>query len=69
MNNSISYEKPALSRNLTEREHDVFIELSKGKTNKEIAQSLFVSVNTVKTHLKNIYAKFEVKNRIQAIKK
>ena len=54
---------------LSERELEVFDELSKGKSNKEIADSLFVSTNTVKTHLKNIFEKLDVKNRIQAIKK
>ena len=54
---------------LTEREQDVFKELSKGTTNNEIAKTLFISVNTVKTHLKNIYGKLNVKNRTQAVKK
>ncbi len=54
---------------LSERELEVFDELSKGKSNKEIADSLFVSTNTVKTHLKNIFDKLDVKNRIQAVKK
>jgi len=54
---------------LSERELDVFDELSKGKTNKEMADSLFVSVNTIKTHLKSIYEKLEVNNRTQAVKK
>ena len=54
---------------LSERELEVFDELSKGKSNKEIADSLFVSTNTIKTHLKNIFEKLDVKNRIQAVKK
>lgn len=54
---------------LTEREKDVLIELSKGKENKEIAETLFISVNTVRTHLLKIYDKMEVKNRTQAVKK
>ncbi len=58
-----------LSTPLSEREIEVFEELSKGKTNKEIADALFVSVNTVKTHLLNIYEKLDVKNRTQAVNK
>ncbi|PCJ00669.1 MAG: hypothetical protein COB15_02535 [Flavobacteriales bacterium] len=54
---------------LSERELEVFNELSKGKTNKEMGETLFVSVNTVKTHLKSIYEKLDVKNRTQAVKK
>lgn len=55
-----------LSSPLTEREFDVLKELNNGKTNKEIAESLFLSVNTVKTHLLNIFTKLDVSNRIQA---
>lgn len=40
--------------------------LSSGLTNPEIAQELFVSVNTVKTHIKNIYRKLNVNNRREA---
>lgn len=54
---------------LSEREFDVLTELSKGNTNKEIGETLFISVNTVKSHLKSIYEKLDVKNRTQAVKK
>lgn len=54
---------------LSERELEVLNELSKGKTNMEISDSLFISVNTVKSHLKIIYEKLDVKNRTQAAKK
>jgi LuxR family maltose regulon positive regulatory protein len=39
--------------------------LVEGKTNREIAQRLFISENTVKTHVKNIYGKLGVSNRVQ----
>lgn len=58
-----------LSTPLSEREFMVLKELSKGKMNKEIAEDLFLSVNTVKTHLLSIYEKLDVKNRTQAVKK
>ncbi|ASS48843.1 MAG: hypothetical protein A3D31_06120 [Candidatus Fluviicola riflensis] len=58
-----------LNTSLTQREMDVLLELCKGKDNKEIAESLFVSVNTVRTHLFSIYDKMEVKSRVQAVKK
>ncbi len=41
--------------------------LAQGLSNRAIAEQAFVSVNTVKTHLKNIYAKLNVDNRVQAI--
>jgi len=53
---------------LTPREYDILTALFEGKSNKEIAADLFLSINTVKFHLKNIYDKLEVKNRIQAMK-
>jgi LuxR family maltose regulon positive regulatory protein len=41
--------------------------LCQGIPNKEMATRLFVSENTIKFHLKNIYAKLDVRNRSQAI--
>lgn len=58
-----------LSSPLSEREFEVLNELAKGFTNQQIADNLFVSINTVKTHLLKIYAKLDVKNRVQAVKK
>jgi DNA-binding CsgD family transcriptional regulator len=52
---------------LSEREEQVTRLLILGRTNKEIADTLFVSVNTIKTHIKNIYRKLDVSNRIQLI--
>jgi LuxR family maltose regulon positive regulatory protein len=57
----------ALAEPLTEREIDVLNLLTEGRTNREIAQALYVSVNTVKTHLKNVYGKLEVSNRRDAV--
>jgi len=51
---------------LTERELDVLALLVDGLSNKEIAQALTVTENTVKTHLTNILTKLHVRNRIQA---
>jgi LuxR family maltose regulon positive regulatory protein len=52
---------------LTSREWEVLDLVFTGITNKELARDLFVSVDTVKTHLKHIYAKLGVRNRNQAI--
>lgn len=52
---------------LSEREYDVFKQIFSQKTNSEIAEELFVSINTVKTHLKNLYNKLGVSNRKEAL--
>jgi DNA-binding NarL/FixJ family response regulator len=49
---------------LTERELDVVELVARGKTNAEIAASLFVSVSTVKTHMEAVRAKLAVRNRV-----
>lgn len=51
---------------LTRREKDVLTEIANGKSNKEIAASLFISEKTVKTHVSNLLAKLEVADRTQA---
>jgi LuxR family maltose regulon positive regulatory protein len=51
---------------LSRREREVLQLITAGLTNREIAQELTVATSTVKTHLKNIYAKLGVRNRTQA---
>ncbi|MBC8419175.1 MAG: DNA-binding response regulator, partial [Desulfobacterales bacterium] len=41
--------------------------LAAGKGNKEISGLLFISTETVKSHIKNIYRKLKVKNRVEAV--
>jgi DNA-binding NarL/FixJ family response regulator len=53
---------------LTSREREVLHNLAQGTSNKEISNKLFISVETVKSHIKNIYKKLEVKNRVEAMK-
>lgn len=57
---------PHVKNQLTPRERDVLAELTKGKSNREIASSLFVTEKTVKTHISNIFIKLEVQDRTQA---
>lgn len=54
---------------LSNREVEVLAEITTGKSNKEIANGLFVTEKTVKFHLTNIYKKIHVKSRAEAIVK
>jgi DNA-binding NarL/FixJ family response regulator len=64
---SQSHKRPApLPHSLTKRELEVLRLLAQGQTNQEIAQSLFVSTLTVKTHVHHIIGKLEVSDRTQA---
>ncbi len=51
---------------LTERELEVLLELGRGKTNKEISETLFIGIKTVKTHVSNILSKLELEDRTKA---
>ena len=52
---------------LTDRETEMLVRLANGASNKVMARESFVSENTIKFHLKNIYAKLGVTSRLQAI--
>ena len=52
---------------LTYREREVLALLAGGATNREIAQTLSVTLATVKSHLVHVYAKLEVRNRHEAL--
>lgn len=52
---------------LTDREKEILVFLANGVSNKEMASRIFVSENTIKFHLKNIYSKLAVSSRVQAI--
>lgn len=55
-----------LHHDLTNRELEVLLLIAEGLSNQEIADSLFITVKTVKTHVSNILAKLEVSDRTQA---
>lgn len=54
---------------LTQKEFDVLKEIYQGKTNNQMADDHFISINTIKTHIKNIYEKLDVHSRSEAIVK
>lgn len=54
---------------LSDRETEILEQLSKGMTNKNIAEKLFISPFTVKRHIENIYKKLQAQNRIDLIEK
>jgi NarL family two-component system response regulator LiaR len=57
---------PGREIGLTERESELLSLLPTGMTNRELGGLLYVSENTIKTHLRSLYAKLDVRNRAQA---
>lgn len=58
--------KPEEISALSEQEREILVFLARGATNKEIADGLCVSENTVKVHMRNIMRKLHVRNRLEA---
>ena len=58
---------PQLFEQLTERERDILRLVSNGFSNKTLADRLSLSTNTVKWHLRNIFEKLQIANRMQAV--
>lgn len=56
-----------MDKNLSPREHEVVQYMCKGLTNDEIAKEINIKTSTVKAHLKSVYKKLNVKNRVEAI--
>ncbi|MFB5086634.1 response regulator transcription factor [Psychrobacillus sp. PGGUH221] len=57
----------ALHEDLTDRELEVLLLMAEGKTNQDIADSLYIALKTAKTHVSNILSKLEVSDRTQAV--
>lgn len=68
-NNAIKKELKEGIINLTKREKQILSYLLSGKTNKEVALILDISLNTVNNHVANIYDKSSVKNRVELVNK
>jgi DNA-binding NarL/FixJ family response regulator len=52
---------------LSDREREVLVEMANGLSNEELSDKLFISENTVKTHVKRILTKLEARDRVQAV--
>lgn len=61
------HEPPTELAELTEREHEVFVAIAQGLTNSEIAEQLFLSESTVKTHVGRILFKLEARDRVHLV--
>jgi DNA-binding CsgD family transcriptional regulator len=62
-------EKEISNRGISKRELEVLQLMAQGMSNGEIADKLFVSINTIKTHSSKLFEKMEVKRRTQAVEK
>lgn len=62
-------EKALSESGLSKRELEILELTAKGLSNQEIADKLFVSLNTIKTHLSNMFVKLDVQRRTQALEK
>lgn len=61
--------KTSETESLTERENDILAELAKGLRYKEIAEKHFISIDTVRSHIRKIYEKLQVHSRTEALNK
>jgi DNA-binding NarL/FixJ family response regulator len=57
----------AKMKDISKREMEVMALISESMTNEEIAQKLFLSAKTVKTHIRNIFEKTGIRNRVEAV--
>jgi DNA-binding NarL/FixJ family response regulator len=64
---STPLEPPQPSTPLTSREEEVLLAVATGRTNQEIADDLFMSISTVKTHLSSLMSKIDVRNRVELV--
>jgi len=61
------YQGQGMTEGLTEREMEVLQAVAQGKSNREIGEALFISPHTVQVHVRNIFGKLDVNNRIEAV--
>ena len=54
---------------LSKREREALVDLARGLSNREIAETMGISINTVNKHVQQIFTKLNVRNRVQAATK
>jgi two-component system, NarL family, response regulator DevR len=64
---SFNYKNQEPIANLSTREREILQLISRGLSNSEISAKIFISENTIKTHIKEIYSKLDVHNRVEAV--
>ena len=64
-----NFEELIKNLEISQRELDVLELMAQGLSNQEIADKLFISIHTVKTHSSNLFSKLQVKRRTQAVQK
>lgn len=69
MPSSANPEEKLNATGISPREFAVLKLMAKGQSNQEIADTLFISVNTVKTHSSNLFTKLDVNRRTQAVRR
>jgi DNA-binding NarL/FixJ family response regulator len=64
-----SFEKinKSLLSKITRREFELLMAIDKGKSNQQLSDQFYISINTVKVHLKHCYLKLEVNSRVEAL--
>jgi two-component system, NarL family, response regulator LiaR len=69
-NPDFKFNEPELQRlGISKREYEVLELMAQGLSNQEIADKLFVSLNTVKTHSSNLFMKLDARRRTQAVRR
>lgn len=67
VNHLLGGPKKTISNSLSERQNQILKRLSEGKSYKHISEELFISVETVRTHIKKLYRHLQVNNKAEAI--
>jgi len=64
---SVGLDWPGRSEGLSERESEILALITQGKSNAEIAQLVFLSINSIKTYIRSTYRKIGAKSRVEAV--